>query len=159
MKTLRLLPLLMLLLSLGCQKKESTIIVLDGWWNVDYAKNGCQMSGGCVDPTYEVHDFESQIASHVASDATCQGVQFVRLNNPKDNDPAVAKAMALPHWFLMLNYNVGERKQSWNMHRSGDKKKYPEFGAGAFTAGEGNPKEIAHTVCSIVTGKGGSLEN
>jgi hypothetical protein len=152
--------LLFVLLSLGCQKKEPTIIVLDGWWNADYAKGVCQTSGRCVvDPTYEVRGFESEVASHIASDSTCQGVQFVRFNNPNDANPVASKAMNGPHWFLTLSYNPGEPRQWWSMHRSGDKKRYPEFGFGASTSGEGNPKEIAHTICSIATGKGGSLEN
>jgi hypothetical protein len=134
----------------GCAKTEP-VIVVDDWWNVDFAKNGCERLANVhpcvVDPTVEVRDFEAQLGTSFGADASCHGVILTNYNGPgaKSSD-AASKA----EWQLMLNYHVGDISQNWSMvgHTNG-----PNF----YTTGQGNPKEIVHDICAVVKQAGGSL--
>ena len=107
----RLLALTVLLLA-GCHKPQPTIVI-DGWWDVDFAREHCAwvkqwqrenasaiLSRGCpnvpscpelspsidacgVDPTQQVHDFEDALATNFASDTKCAGIQIIQFKGPK----------------------------------------------------------------------------
>jgi hypothetical protein len=164
----------------GCSKSRPTV-VLDGWSNRDFAKEycshatewlkanaasiaqvGCQNFASCPeltaiaenclgDPTPQVRDFETQLATEFATDPTCRDVNFVRFYDPAENNRAASAAMAKPHWSLSLQFAPGAKQQPWEMLRS------PEYGG--YTKGVGRPAEIARKVCSIVTGRGAALRN
>lgn len=165
---------------IGCSRPKPTII-LDGWWSTDFAKTGCAQASkwhrendaliaqvgcsavtacpemmrrveACVsDPALEVRRFETELATQLAADPRCSGVRFVTFNGPSDSDKAVSDLMQGPHWSLLLDFEPGARKQSWNMLRSPD--------LNAFTKGVGDPKEIAATVCAVVKERGAKLLN
>jgi hypothetical protein len=142
------LSVLGILLSLfGCTKIKPTIVV-DDWWNVDFAKNGCELRGGCIgDPVAEVRDFEAQLSTSFATDTSCHSVVLASYIGPAGQS---SNAASKADWQLMLDFNVGEASQSWKMvHRTGDN---------FYTTGQGNPKEIAHSICAVVNHTGGSIQ-
>ena len=164
----------------SCGKPKPTI-VLDGWWNVDYAKTACAQANqwnrdnaalisqvGCSsvaacsemmpmveacasDPSPQVLEFQTELATELASDLACSGVRFVTFEGPGKADKALADLMQGPHWGLLLDFKPGARQQSWSMLRSP--------GLNAFTKGAGNPKEIATKVCAVVRERGAELFN
>ena len=168
----------------GCSKPDSnmvSVLVLDGWWNADFAKETCEQADtwhrenaalirqvGCpavtacaemmvrvkacaVDPVVEVRDFESELATKLAADPACGGIQLVRFQGPGNVDDATADAMKAPHWSLQLQFVPGSRKQAWTMLRS------PELNG--YTKEEGDPKEIAKSVCAIIKVRGAAFVN
>lgn len=134
----------------GCTKGES-IVVVDDWWDVDYARNGCEMRAQgpnpCVgDPVAEVRDFEAQLSTSFATDPSCRGVVLATFNGPVGESSSAASKAG---WQLMLGFVVGEASQQWSMvHRTGDNH---------YTSGQGNPREIAHSICAVVNHTGGSI--
>ncbi len=164
----------------ACGKPKPTV-VLDSWWSVDYAKTACAQANqwnrenaslisqvGCSavtacpemmprveacgsDPSPEVLGFETELATELAANPGCSGVRFVTFEGPGKADKAVSDLMQGPHWSLLLDFEPGARKQSWNMLRSP--------GLNAFTKGAGNPTEIATTVCAVVRERGAELFN
>jgi hypothetical protein len=165
---------------MGCSRPKPTI-VLDAWWSTDFAKNTCTQADqwhrenaefiaqvGCsevaacpemmrrveacaVDPAGGVREFETELATQLAADSRCNAVRFVIFNGPTDADKTVSDAMRGPHWFLLLDFEPGTRKQPWKMLRNPD--------LDAFTKGVGDPKEIAATVCAVVKERGAKLLN
>jgi hypothetical protein len=94
----------------GCTKKEPTVVI-DDWWNVDFAKNGCDMRARngdhpCIgDPTAEVRDFEAQLRTAFASDGSCHGVGLADFQGPNQAaSKAASKAnTSKADWQLMLD--------------------------------------------------------
>ena len=142
------------LLSCGCTKREP-IVVIDDWWNVDFAKNGCARRAGsgdpCIgDPVVEVRDFEAQLRTFFASDPLCHGVALADYGGPKQvaSEAASQADTSKADWQLMFDFNVGESSQSWTMVHQAQT-----------SSGKGYPKEVVHTVCAVVRQTGGSLAN
>jgi hypothetical protein len=143
--------LAILALPTGCTEKEPTVVI-DDWWNVDFAKNGCELRAStgnpCIgDPAADVREFESQLSTFFASDPSCRGVVFVSFSGPKSTTPRVASGA---EWQLMLDFVMGESSQSWSMVRR------TKF---LVTSGQGDPKGIAHAVCTVVKQTGGTVVN
>jgi hypothetical protein len=135
-----------LLCLFGCTKTKP-IVVVDDWWNVDFAKNGCELRGCIGDPVAEVRDFEARLSTSFATDESCHSAVLASFFGPAGQS---SNAASKAEWQLMLDFNVGEASQSWKMvHRTGDK---------SYTTGEGNPKEIAHSICAVVNHTGGSIQ-
>jgi hypothetical protein len=147
------LPLILCVFSFGCTKKQ-TAIVVDDWWNVDYAKSGCEPrsnSGSqCIgDPVLEVRDFEAKLDTVFASDPSCQGVVFVSYRGPNSpSSPEAARVDSKAEWQLMMDFNMGETSQSWSMVRRSD---------WHMATGTGTPQEIIHTICAVAKQVGGSV--
>jgi hypothetical protein len=163
------------------QSGAEPVVVIDDWWNVDYAKNscvsamqwdkenstlvaqvGCDSVTSCpemtpvvdacrFDPVGNLNNFETELLAQFASNAHCREVQIATYKGPKEPNPSVDTAMRGPHWFLSFNYIPGARKQSWTMNQSEH--------LTAITSGEGEPKEVAEMVCSIVTQSGAKILN
>jgi hypothetical protein len=135
----------------GCSERSAPPVVLDGWWNTDYAKEACHtlapaMGGeACLG---DLRRFERELQAQVAADPTCHTVQLFAYEGPATSKPAV-EAAAGPHWNLSLNYVPGAMKQRWAM--LGPSK------SGAVLEGEGSAPEIAKAVCGIVKHRGGSI--
>jgi hypothetical protein len=170
--------LLLALATAGCTKPE-LVVVLDGWWNADFAKNSCTQAKkwyeenaalitqfGCakivacpemmrrfeaciVDPVQEVRQFEIELATQFAADPHCNGVRFVSFKGPTDN-PKADEAMQGPYFMLGLDFEPGALEQHWWMVKMPDR---------TITQGLGNPKDILDAVCSIVKERGAKLLN
>ena len=180
MKQHRILTALLVVIFAACGK-PSPVVVLDGWWNTDFAKEACRSANvwhrenaalisqvGCdkvtacpetmpvveacvLDPVQDVRTFENDLATEFASNAECRSVQFVYFSDPKSSSKASSDAMAKPHYSLSLDFTPGARRQQWKMISS------PK--SGSFTQGEGNAEEIAKKVCFIVKEQGATLSN
>jgi hypothetical protein len=142
LSSITFLMLAILLLSAGCTEKEPAVVV-DDRWNVDYAKNGCSMRAvteePCVsDPVAEVRRFEAQLGTFFARDPSCQGVVLANYQGP---DSAPSRVPSIADWQLTVDFISGEASQSWSMIRHVDR---------SYNTGNGNPGEIAHTICAVV---------
>ena len=174
---LLLAVLSLLSIVIGCDK-PNPVVVLDDWWDVDYAKNVCAAAiswnqenaklvadAGCdsvtacpemtprveackVDPVGNLNAFEMELETQFAANPLCKGIQFARFAGPGENNSTVSQATQNEHWFLSLNYVPGAHRQPWAMIKSL-----------AVTTGEGDAKEIAESVCSIATERGAKLLN
>src|ERR1700730_12907360 len=60
---------------------------------------------------------------------------------------AAANTMAKSHRMLIVDYTPGSSKQAWGLVSKG----------GTYMDGEGDPKEIAASICTIVTERGASF--
>jgi hypothetical protein len=179
MKQHGILSLLLIVVLVGCGK-PTPVVVLNGWWNVDYAKNGCESANkwhqenaalisqvGCdqvascrelmpiveacaLGVVEDVRRFENDLTTEFAANAECRSVQFVYFSGPDNTNKMVSDAMKKQHYLLMLYYKPGARKQQWSMKRSDQSD---------LTQGEGNPEEIAKKVCSIAKEQGAKLAN
>jgi len=176
-----LLAALSSLILTGCDEPMSDpVVVLDDWWNVVYARNacasasawqkenaslvaqvGCESVNSCpemtprvdacaFDPVGNLYTFETALETQFAANPLCKGVRLVSYKGPHDENLSGDDAMEKSHWTLSLDYIPGVPKQPWAMD---DSKTL------AVTRGEGEPKEIAETVCSIVTQRGAKILN
>jgi hypothetical protein len=138
----------------GCTKREP-IVVVDDWWNVDFAKSGCEMrargNDPCIsDPVVEVRDFEAQLRTFFAGDPLCHGVVLADYHGPQEVASKAASNADTSNadWQLMLDFNVGESSQSWTLVHHAQT-----------STGAGDPKDVVHTVCAVVKQTGGSVAN
>lgn len=135
----------------GCSKPQP-LIVLDSWWDIDYAKQLCNGRNPCFpDPVQGVRDFETELATQFSAQTICHSVQFIRFYGPENADKAAIDATNKEHWSLSLNFIPGTSKQQWQMVQSA-KKAFVMHGAGT-------PNDIAKEVCSIVISHGGTVAN
>lgn len=131
------------------QSNES-VIVIDAWWSVDYAKNMCSRTNACsMDPTAEALDFEDRLATQLAVNPQCSGVFIAKYRGPNfDHDKTIMDAMQRsPHWTLIIDYVPEQQTQSWWLRLAG----------GPHMEGEGELREIAANVCSILTQQGAKI--
>jgi hypothetical protein len=123
--------------------------VVDNWWTMDLAKNGCELRAArgnpCIgEPVAEVRDFEAQLGASFVEDTSCHGVVLATDNGPVGQSSKVAPRA---NWRLVLDFTVGGASQLWSM--------VPRTGNTVLTTGQGNPKEIAHSICAVVNHTGG----
>lgn len=164
----------------SCAKAPPTV-VLDSWWNTDYAKNTCSAATswynqnaaliskvGCssvtsckdmmprvnacrFDNTGGVHDFETSLATAFAANPKCSGVSFVKFAGPQHATSAASEASKRQHWSLMLDFTPGAAKQDWSLVRLGKQE--------SFAKGTGGAEEIAQKVCAITRNVGATVSN
>jgi hypothetical protein len=144
-----------------CTKAAGPVIVLDHWWNTDYAKNGCglMLPKGFDDPGLEacqerraaaLRDFELVLSTQLAARPECVDVRVLGFQLAAVS-PEVEKAVSGEHWQLSLNYATENSMiQPWQMYRS------PK---GTVQQGEGTPQQIASDVCSIVRKRGATVSD
>src|SRR5262249_44641836 len=134
-------------------------VVIDDWWNIDFAKSECKLpqkrdAESCaVDAEQEVRSYVLELTTQMAASPQCAGVSVVTFAGPKKPSTQVVNdAATKPHWNLSINFTSGKHKQQWQMlHTDPDHLSY--------TKGESDPKELAKTVCGIVRGKGAKILN
>jgi hypothetical protein len=140
----------------GCEETSAAsnlemkppIIVLDHWWNLDYVRNACGIgldSKPCIDDATQVQDFEARFRAFFASDSSCHRIVLKEYGG--ESPRGAYDWTYKPHWMLMLDFHDGQTSQEWTMVRDT-----------LITSGQGDAKEIAHTVCSIAKAKGGTLD-
>jgi len=93
--------------------------------------------------------FEVELATELAANPDCIGIQFVGWKGLGDANKAAIDAVQKEHWLLGLDYIPGAQKQPWWMVRSPDHHPYMQ--------GEGSPNEIARNVCAIVNQRGATV--
>jgi len=138
-------------------------IVLDEWWAKDWAvlaaRGQCRREMGTdCDSQYlkdnaieEEAQFRTELETAFQADKTCSGIKVSAFGGsaPSSHAAAVA-ASGENYWWFMMDFAPGHDKASWDLSRS------PGYAHNA--TGEGTPREVAHTVCSIVNGLGASIE-
>lgn len=148
------LPLVLAIAALaGCGKPLPTVVV-DDWWNEDFAKEACrslQVDRDTCEQAQvrEVRVFVLELTTQFAALAECSGVHVARFSGPLSVPRATTDAMEGAHWSLSINFITGTRKQRWQMTG-------PSHSKGV-SQGDGEPPAIARTVCAIVKGKGASI--
>ena len=141
-----------------CAAKEPKVIVLDGWWTIDYAKNACRLTlerrspfedekvlAACSsNPEVEAATFLTSIQTEFASSAQCHGLLLGGYFGPKAPvSPALAKAASGEKAMLMVDYVPGlGPRQNWDFKGM----------AGIDTAAE-----IVRKVCTAFGGRGGTV--
>jgi len=136
----------------GSASAADTIIVED-WWNIDYAKsecNGKQEAALCKENAeQEVRNFVVETTTQMVASAECAGLSVVTYAGPQPSEVAKV-ATTKPYWSVSIDFNSGRHKQEWWMLHSVTL---------AYMKGEADPKELAKTVCAIVTARGATLLN
>ncbi|MGA7675634.1 MAG: hypothetical protein WCA78_11415 [Rhizomicrobium sp.] len=178
MKRLAALSLSLMVVLVSCNKPKPTV-VLDGWWNVDYAKGncsnakkwmkensalinqlGCEMVTSCpemtkvheacvVDDSGGISDFQVELASQFASAKECSDVQFVQFNNPTEKNKKASNSMAGTHWSLMIDFVPGSQEQPWSLVGPSSQ----------VLKGTGRAKDIVNRVCIIASERGAKVSN
>ena len=172
--------LLMVAVLGGCSHPTPTV-VLDGWWNTDYAKGECQSAKawqhqnaalisqvGCrrvasctemvpvvdacqFDNAGGVSDFQNKLATAFASNPACANVKFVVFAGPGHASKAANAAMKGRHWHLQFSFIPGAKMQSWSLTRLGQSSTSAE--------GNGSIEQVAGKVCVIASGAGAQVAN
>jgi hypothetical protein len=181
MKSLTTSLTMFLIAVLAACGKPSPVVVLDSWWDVDFAKNACERASdwrienadlvakfGCdqvtscselmpvidactPDPVQDVRRFEDSLATQFASTVECRTVQYARYDGPNSPNRSAHEAMGKDHYSLSLDFRPGARRQQWKAVRSSDMT--------VVYQGEGGPDEIARQVCMIATEQGARVRN
>jgi hypothetical protein len=174
-------PLVLLLacVMLTACSKPRPVVVLDGWWNVDYAKEACRSArtwvtnnatavaqvgcdryvscremtrrnDACVpDNTGGVREFQVALGTQVATLAQCHDIRFIHFDSPTGTSNTSSDALRGAHWALTLDFVPGATKQPWTLIGPAMEK----------TAGEDTVAQIAAKVCAIAEHRGGELQN
>jgi hypothetical protein len=129
------------------------VVVIDGWWAKDYAKEACRgpidtdaelaagVAAGVPDYGFGAVPFLQEVASSMATDPNCAGVTVVYAWGPGDGKKTLAFEQG-PHKMLIVDYVPGYDRPSWGMDGA---------------AGKGTSKEIAAEVCLVVSGNGARI--
>lgn len=128
-------------------------VIIDGWWDDDYAKGACRTSGtpskSCEDEQLSnVRTFEREVITQFAGNSICTGISISRYNNPQSENKAAVSAMRTSWWSLSINYYEPGKKQDWQLLRNKSSMVYQ---------GKDDPDTIAKKVCTIVRGKGAKI--
>lgn len=166
--------------TLGACKQRRQTVVIDGWWGADSAEQSCERANewyrenaelitrfGCDALTVckdmmpqvvacghsareQYFEFETELSRQFAANARCKSVRIVRLANPAVRDRVVDAAMEQSHWLVGVTFTPGAAKQSWWLTD-------PKLQR--VTDGDASPREIADTVCGVVSPPGAELAN
>lgn len=133
-------------------KQNSALIAQVGCNRVSSCQDQTPVVDACrFDPSGGVVAFQHAIATEVASNPACHGINFVQLSDPRYANDAVKSAVEGKHSWLQLDFVPGASAQSWSLLRR-DKKD-------VYTEGKGTAKDIAGKVCAIAGNAGGSVAN
>jgi hypothetical protein len=110
-------------------------------------------------------DFEASFATAFRSESMCSGLTLAFTTSLGQKDYMLTKAgcsrdgthcrsedMLQKYWSLVVFFVPNQEKQPWRIFRVG-----PSVTLDDLTDGKGDARSMAHTVCSIVKGIGGSV--
>lgn len=128
---------------------HGSTVIIDGWWNIDYAKDACLGDSVCKESNASaVLAFTSEVMTQFASQSGCKGVKVFNFTSPQSVSKEVGAAIKQDDaWWLMMNFDSPAPRQSWQL--SSHSPKAPLF------TGNSSPQELAHRVCAIL-GAGGA---
>jgi hypothetical protein len=143
----------------ACTEKLQPVIIMDRWWNVDFAKAGCgaKLPAGYQDPglarcqeqeAEAERAFETDLDTQFASQPDCGGIELIGFM-PGANSDKLSKAMKQPYWDLSLNFEDDQRVQDWKI--------LAHNGIEGFGQGSGDARRIASDVCSFVKRRGAAV--
>ncbi|HUL41110.1 MAG TPA: hypothetical protein VLV32_04285 [Burkholderiales bacterium] len=171
-----LLIFCLIMLAAACNvAKQQPVVILDENYAFISANSWCDLThcSSRVAVGLKVLEFNEYVKMAFASDRTCRGISLVPydIRHLKDS---VAKVVAAADWRLRFDFHGGRIKQEWVLFDQRRSAKIllqrvlhwlgiRDNATGLpqkpnWFAGTGSPGEIAHAVCVIVNGQGGSLE-
>jgi hypothetical protein len=134
----------------GCgDHKPPPTVVIDDWWGVDYAKQGCntkpedEKANCLLDMAYSAHEFENEVLAAAGGSADCSGANLILWN--LESKAAIPTA----DWTLYIDYIADAPEQHWTLLSSDTR--------AVMLQGTATPKEIAHTICAISLNKGATI--
>jgi hypothetical protein len=108
----------------------------------------------CANPNYpDMHQFITELETQFSANPRCHGNKFVAFYKPERANNEAAEAWSDPHWTLTIDYKPGLSIQGWSLldARSRDIMDHVLY------EGSGGPEKIADNVCSVLSGRGGSV--
>ena len=144
----------------GCNKPQSRKIYIDGWWDLEYARNLCKARAvatgiGCVpDGPTLARQLEIQFTSAFQTNSACNGVSLLNDYHDPQKDGAKTK-LGTAEWALSFNISVenGElipKDSVWQIIDHNLKR---------FAEGDmGDATQAATKVCTMVKNQGGTAE-
>jgi hypothetical protein len=139
----------------GCQKQKETVF-LDSWWNRDYAMNACEiykknLGVACINtPEQMATELRLRLASAVLQSPACKDVTIT-------NEPLGEKNLKEYEGGWSLSFNVGidggaidYSNSEWQIIDNKTKKRFSE---GPLK----DAVEAATRICTVATGRGGSV--
>jgi hypothetical protein len=168
---------------IGCSKPAPPTVVLDGWWNKDYAKAtcdqaknwhqenakfvaqyGCEAIAGCdaltpilnacaLDPTMELRSFENSITTEFAANSRCNGIRLAYFSGSGSHGNNKALSEAFSGDYWQLMLD----------YKPGEQKQpwsmVRSGNASAYVEGSGDAHAIAARACDIIMQRGASIAN
>jgi hypothetical protein len=139
----------------GCQKQKETIF-LDSWWNRDYAMNACEsykrnFGVACINtPEQMATELRLRFASAVLQSPTCKDVTITYEPMGGGNTNEYQSG-----WSLSFNVGIdgGAIDYSNSMWQIVDIKTKKRFSEGPLK----DAVEAATRICTVATGRGGSV--
>ena len=134
-------------LSAGCgpvSQAHSQTIIIDDWWNVDFAKTCLPTEQPCVhDSTAEVRQFEDQIVAAFVTDERCHNLSVSIFGRLASSPPP---SFGNNRWTLSFNYRSGYVTQPWTVVNDGR----------VALEGIGDAGDIAQRICVAASRRGAS---
>jgi hypothetical protein len=139
----------------GCQKQKETIF-LDSWWNRDYAMNACELykknlGVACINtPEQMATELRLRFASAVLQSPACKDVTITNEPMGASNTNEYQSG-----WNLSFNVGIdgGAIDYSNSVWQIVDIKTHKRFSEGPLK----DAVEAATRVCTVATGRGGSV--
>lgn len=140
-------------------RADGSLLIIDRWWGVDYAREHCRIptfkpvgksEAVCDQESREGYNrFEIELKTQFAATLECAGITVSSFGYPQKSEARVPSSM--PYWSFSIDYNVDSgSNQSWQM--------LPPRGNGLpMMEAVGTPSQIAREVCRIIKGKGGAI--
>lgn len=161
---------LLLILSglMGCRSVgPKPTITIDGWWDVDYAKEACatvataasqgfEGTTRCIrDPSDIAHGVEKDFLSAFQTNPACSGLSIVNDFHDPKKDGATTKSTRA-EWALSFNIGLkdGELSPAGSQWQIIDQATLHRYADGDL----GNFFQAATKVCTVVKGAGGKLD-
>lgn len=154
-----LIAALIILVALaGCKTHHQQIIVVDGWWTYDYARNTCsriaQVTPCIQDSEQMAFQLEKDFASRFQENPSCSNLQLFRgFRDPKTTDAKTSEILLNADWTIQFNIAVQDgvpnrTDSTWQISSSKGSFRYADGGLKNFY-------EAAGQVCRMVKGEGG----
>lgn len=162
----RILFVLMLSRLVGCSSAHKPTIAIDGWWDVDYAKQACESAKAASeqriegaapcfnDPSDISHGVERDFLTAFQENPACAGVSIVNDFHDPDKDAATSKvtdaAWGLSFSVALRNGDLSPADSQWQIIDRATLHRYADGDLRNFS-------QAATKVCTVVKGKGGEL--
>ena len=140
----------------GTQQRHPTVVI-DGWWDSDYAKNACEqyksMVGGYCDGNIIAAEIKNEFVTSFRANPACKDIiLYTGFTSPDNPDEKFTNA----DWSLSLEPSIKDgdidwRQSYWKILRRQDRNSYAQ----------GNlqdMKKATALVCDNVNGVGGHVE-
>ena len=144
----------------GCDRPQSRKIFIDGWWDVDYAKNLCEarvVSTGikCVpDGPTLARQLEIQFVSAFQTNPACNGVSLLNDYHDPEKDSAKSK-LTTAEWALSFNISI----ENGDLNPKDSVWQIIDHNLKRFAEGDmGDATQASTKVCTMVKNQGGMAQ-